>query len=350
MKRKFLIFTFIVVIFLAGAVSAHENTTDNLSVPDSSEDTLNATQNDALEKTYFYDEDGDEYPDDTVVTHNVVKYYGDTDTRFKVVVYNNDYTPAKDIIVSFSKNSGKYKEKTTNSKGIVYFPLNYDPGTYEVETCIETADGTGYWFAFNTVKVKSTIQPKELVKYSSSKKKFKITFLDSKGNALKNNQVKLKINGKTYNLKTDSNGIVKIKSTRFKVGKHKITAYNPSSGEKRKLSVVVLKKGTHRINIRVDDPTGFFPDRKLKNGDHIYSVYETQYRQYNPGVYVECTAGGLENSKHTKLLKAKFYFKNKKTGKVITKTSKKVRYNYIVVKPVKGYSPYKATVWYKDKK
>ena len=63
-----------------------------------------------------------------------------------------------------------------------------------------------------------------------------------------------------------------------------------------------------------------------------------------------CSSGGLENPKHTRLVKAKFYFKNKKTGKVITKTSKKVKYNEIVVKPVKGYSPYKAVVWYKDKK
>ena len=63
-----------------------------------------------------------------------------------------------------------------------------------------------------------------------------------------------------------------------------------------------------------------------------------------------CSSGGLENPKHTRLVKAKFYFKNKKTGKVITKTSTEVKYNEIVVKPVKGYSPYKATVWYRDKK
>lgn len=62
-----------------------------------------------------------------------------------------------------------------------------------------------------------------------------------------------------------------------------------------------------------------------------------------------CSSGGLENPKHTRLVKVKFYFKNKKTGKVIIKTSTKVKYNEIVVKPIKGYSLYKATVWYKIK-
>ena len=43
------------------------------------------------------------------------------------------------------------------------------------------------------------------------------------------------------------------------------------------------------------------------------------------------------------------HFKNKVTGKVITKVSSKVKYNSVSVKPIKGYSPFKATVWYKDK-
>lgn len=65
---------------------------------------------------------------------------------------------------------------------------------------------------------------------------------------------------------------------------------------------------------------------------------------------MQANGGGLTDAKHTKLLKAKYYFKSKSTGKVITKTSKKVKYDGIVIKPIKGYVPYKATVWYKDRK
>ena len=48
------------------------------------------------------------------------------------------------------------------------------------------------------------------------------------------------------------------------------------------------------------------------------------------------------------IINAKFFFKNKKTGKVITKTSKNGGYA-IKVNLVNGYLPYKVTVWYKDK-
>lgn len=341
-KKFFVLAVFILMISLT-AVSAQDNQTlsdDALSLSDSDE---------KLEETLYFDSAGNYYDDDTVVTHNVVKYYGDKDTRFKVKVYDDDYNPEEGVYVSFGKLLGKYKEKTTNSKGIVYFPINYNVGTYNVETYIESDDGDAYWSAYNTVKIKSTIPTKELVKFSGSKKKFQIKFLDTKGKLLKNTMVKVKVKGKILKLKTNSKGIVKIKSN-FKVGRDKVVAYNPVSGEKRKITVVVLKKGMHKVNIRVDDPTNYFPTKRLKNGDVLDTVYETEYRQYSPGVYVELTAGGLEPSKHTKLIKAKFYFKNKKTGKVITKTSSKVKYHYIVVKPVKGYSPYKATVWYKDKK
>ena len=350
MKGKYLILALVTLILLVSVTSVcAQNNDSEVMVQPVDENELAVTDDeDVLEKTYFYDADGDEYVDDTVVTHNVVKYYGDTDTKFKVKVYDEDYYPEEGVYVSFGRVVSNYKEKTTNINGIVYFPINYKVGTHDVETYIESEDGQSYWSAYNTVKIKSTIVPKELVKYSTSKKKFKIKFLDVKGKALSGKTVKIKKNGRWYKFKTDKDGFVKLKS-KFKVGKTAITAYNPASKEKRKISVVVLKKGTHKINIRIDDPTVKFPIKKLKNGDRISTVYETEYRQYNPGVYVESYYKDLDNAKHTKLVKAKFFFKNKKTGKIITKTSKKVRYGTIVIKPISGYSPFKATVWYRDK-
>jgi hypothetical protein len=249
--------------------------------------------------------------------------------------------------VSFGKQFGSQKEKVTNRNGIVYFPINYKVGTHDVETHIDADDGASYWSAYNTVKIKSTIPTKELVKYSTSHKKFKIRFLDTKGHALKNKVVKIKKNGYWYKFKTNSKGYIKIQST-FKVGKHKITAYNPVSKEKRKISVVVLKKGTHKVNVKFHKSESGAGVKKLKNGDGLYTIYSTKYGQYYPGAYVQGFSSGIELPKHTKIIKAKFFFKNKKTGKVITKTSKNGGYA-INVNLVNGYLPYKATVWYKDK-
>lgn len=342
MKYKFYILIIIITLLMISAVSAQENHTPT---------TLNTTANEKLEKTQFYNADnGKIYEDDTIITHNVVKYYGDNQTKFKVKVQDNNNKPAKNITVSFTKLFKPYKEKTTNKDGIVYFNINYKVGTHDVETLIKSPDGKSFWSTYNTVKIKSTIPTKELVKYSTSKKKFKIKFTDTKGKTLENQYIKLKIKGKTYKLKTNTKGIVNIKSTHFKTGNEKITAYNPVSGETRKIPVVVLKKGKHKINIRIDNPTVDLPVKKLKNTDRIYTVYETKHKQYDPGVYIICKSKEMEKQKHTKLLKAKYYFKNKNTGKIITKTSSKVTHNSIIIKPIKEYTPYKATVWYKDRK
>ena len=339
MKGKYLFVLAIVFLFALGAASAAENSTDG---------PLASAPHDTMEKTYYYDVDGNQHEDDTVVTEDVVKYYGDKDTKFKVKVLDNDHKAQKGVYVSFGEENGKSSEKVSNANGNVYFPINYKVGKHQVETRIEAKDGKCYWSAVNTVKIKSTITPKELVKFSSDKKKFEVKFLTTKGKPLANKAVKFTIKGKVYKVKTNSKGIAKIKSTSYKVGKVQIKAYNPASKETRYLNVIVLKKGTHKVNIRIDDPTKYFPVVKLKNGDRISTMYETKHAQYDPGVYVESFYKGLEGAKHTKLVKAKFFFKNKKTGKVITKTSSEVADGRIVIDPIDGYSPYKATVWYKD--
>jgi len=349
MKMRYAAILIFIALVSISAVSAMDNQTIISAESDDVDETLSVSNDeDTLDKSYFYDAYYDDtYEDDTVVTHNVVKYYGDTDTKFKVKVYDADYYPEEGVYVSFRVDWGNYKEKVTNANGIVYFPLNYKVGKYYVDTYIESEDSESYWYADNTVTIKSTIPTKELVKYSTSHKKFKIRFLDTKGHALKNKVVKIKKNGYWYKFKTNSKGYIKIRST-FKVGKHKITAYNPVSKEKRKISVVVLKKGTHKVNVKFHKSESGAGVKKLKNGDGLYTIYSTKYGQYYPGAYVQGFSSGIELPKHTKIVKAKFFFKNKKTGKVITKTSKNGGYA-INVNLVNGYIPYKATVWYKDK-
>jgi len=251
MKMRYAAILIFIALVSISAVSAMDNQTIISAESDDVDETLSVSNDeDTLDKSYFYDAYYDDtYEDDTVVTHNVVKYYGDTDTKFKVKVYDADYYPEEGVYVSFRVDWGNYKEKVTNANGIVYFPLNYKVGKYYVDTYIESEDSESYWYADNTVTIKSTIPTKELVKYSTSHKKFKIRFLDTKGHALKNTVVKIKKNGKWHKFKTNSKGYIKIKS-KFKVGKNKITAYNPVSKEKRKISVVVLKKGTHKVNVK----------------------------------------------------------------------------------------------------
>lgn len=90
---------------------------------------------------------------------------------------------------------------------------------------------------------------------------------------------------------------------------------------------------------------------KLKNGDAIAGYVEYKGNiQFDKGTgvtswYIGTGINGDIEPHHTKLVKAKFFFKNNK-GKVKTKT---VNGNggHIRTSLINGYTPYKATVWYK---
>lgn len=90
---------------------------------------------------------------------------------------------------------------------------------------------------------------------------------------------------------------------------------------------------------------------KLKNGDAIAGYVEYNGNmQFNKGTgvtswYIGSGVNGDIEPHHTKLVKAKFFFKNKK-GKIKTKTVKG-NGGHIRTDLLKGYTPYKVTVWYK---
>lgn len=93
---------------------------------------------------------------------------------------------------------------------------------------------------------------------------------------------------------------------------------------------------------------------KLKSGDAIAGYVEYNGNmQFDKGTgitawYIGSGYNGDIEPHHTKLIKAKFFFKNKK-GKIKTKTVKAEGSGHIHTKLIKGYTPYKATVWYRIK-
>lgn len=89
--------------------------------------------------------------------------------------------------------------------------------------------------------------------------------------------------------------------------------------------------------------------KKLKNGDTLRVVYATNNGEFDRGVnvFAACYKGGeLNGAKKTKITKTKVYFKKNKKIKV---TTKKVKKNFIKINLIKGYTPYKVKIWYKNK-
>lgn len=116
---------------------------------------------------------------------------------------------------------------------------------------------------------------------------------------------------------------------------------------------------THKVTVKINNfPPGvsWAPKAvKFDNGDAVAGYVEYNGNmQFDRGTgvsawFIGTGINGDIEPHHTKLMKAKFYFKNKKTGKIKTKTVKGNGGGHISTKLINGYTPYKAVVYYKNK-
>ena len=128
---------------------------------------------------------------------------------------------------------------------------------------------------------------------------------------IKNVKVKLKIytgsKSKTYIVKTNSRGIAKFNTKNLKPGSHKVVI--TSADERYKISkvskIIIGKQYSTVLKSK--------SSKVLKTKDKIALKYRNDFDEKEVKVIFK------KKSKHTIITKAIFYFKNKYTGKVVTK-------------------------------
>ena len=139
--------------------------------------------------------------------------------NYNAKVLGTDGNPLKGAKVTFQVGKNKVVAKKTNVKGIASLPMNYKPAKYTVVVK----------YAKQTLKVKVTVKKVLALKsvaVKKSAKKLVLTATLKKGKSpIKGKIVAFKFSGKTYNVKTNANGIAKvtIKSSilkKLKVGKN----------------------------------------------------------------------------------------------------------------------------------
>ena len=156
----------------------------------------------------------------TIKASDMSKYYK-ANTKYTAVFYDSYGNFLKNTQVSITVNGKKYSKKT-GSAGSVSLNMNFKPGTYKV-TSVDPV--TGYTLT-TAVKILSTISAKDVKNVVGDYKKFTAKFLKSNGKALANKYVKFKINGKIYNVKTNSKGQAKLSLNKLKKGTYKVISYN----------------------------------------------------------------------------------------------------------------------------
>ncbi len=91
----------------------------------------------------------------------------------------------------------------------------------------------------STIDASKTITAKDVTKYYKGSAKYSATFLDSTGSPLANTDVKITLNGQTFNKKTNTNGVASV-DINLKPGTYKVVANNPVTGYSLTTTVKVL--------------------------------------------------------------------------------------------------------------
>ena len=203
----------------------------------------------------------------TITSKNVTKYYKGT-AKYTATFYDSQGNPLANTTVQI-RYYGQTYTHTTDANGAVSININLKPGTY---TVLAVNPVTGYKLK-TTFKILTTIRTKDINKVVVDNRKFTAKFLNNAGKPLANKNVKFKLNGKTYTVKTNANGMAVLSLKNLKVGKYQIISYNvDGSSQTNNIRVVrvantvltaneytFLKTDTKYVSVKLTDQYGNIP-------------------------------------------------------------------------------------------
>lgn len=228
MKNK-IIFCFIILstLFLAiSTISANENVTcDNLTSVDD-----NLISQDGIEADNPTDEGN---KSTTEISASNKSSYVDYDDSFTVELTSNG-TGLANKTVLITLNNVTYN-KTTDSNGQVSINFKLKSGTYIVSYLFEgdanytSSNGTATITIKPDISTYLNVVDESVVYREGSDSLFQLRLVDNLGNALPNQSVSIRVDGKTFTVDTDSNGVATF-HLNLKEGKYTIEYFFYENG------------------------------------------------------------------------------------------------------------------------
>ena len=156
----------------------------------------------------------------TLTTTNLAKYYKGSE-KFKATFKDKKGNLLKNTNVKFTVAGKTYTVKT-NTKGVATLNINLKPGKYKITTLNTKTNEK----KSNTITVKKTIITNDKKVKVNKKINFQAKILKNNGKIAKKVTIKIKINKKTYKIKTNNKGIATL-NIKLKKGTYTITtSYN----------------------------------------------------------------------------------------------------------------------------
>lgn len=256
-----------------------------------------------------------------LIVNNLTKYYLENKPlTIKLTDSNNLSLTEKTVII---KISGKEYQKKTDTKGMINLGIDLSPGTYNAVISFEDDD---YRNQKKTVKItilknKHSINAKNRSFKDKTKiKKYSVVLKNSLGETLKNKKVTLKVNGKTYNAKTDANGKAVFKINKLtKKGTFSATisyAGDKSYSKVNKKVKITVKQSFKTVSRGSKDKSTVKKIQKALKKNGYYLTYKKHYLKID-GIYQSHTERSVKEFQRDNGLKV--------TGKVDETTAKKLK-------------------------
>ncbi len=157
----------------------------------------------------------------TATTADIEQVYSGN-TVFKATILESNKTVEAGKNVIFTINNKDYIQRT-DANGTATLSINLPAGTYYIYTEYNNDIIAKNQIVIKKAASKITASAKTY-KAKTKTKKYTITLKNNKGKAIKNAKVTLKVKGKTYTAKTNTNGKATFKITKLtKTGKHSAT-------------------------------------------------------------------------------------------------------------------------------
>jgi hypothetical protein len=145
----------------------------------------------------------------------------------------------------------------TGGENIITIP-GVSEGTHDVNISYSGNDQYDPQNVTKSVKVFKSIIAENITRGWNSPYDYKAEFLDKNGHVLPYTDVQFTVNGKTYTVKTDSQGIAFLDTSKLAVGKYDVTIINPVTGEERTATTTIVKRLIENKDITMDFVDGTY--------------------------------------------------------------------------------------------